>query len=214
MEEQAAGPEKEPGQKRKPGVCRETVIAVMHTLEQDAIQKALKKAEEKYAGQLAALRNNGEWYWPLPGKTSLSSLFGRRCHPIFHIWLSHTGTDIPAAAGTEIHAAQDGVVTYVSPNKDGSYGWYCAVAHADGYVTLYAHQGVMPIVREGQPVKKEQVIGYVGATGRSTGSHLHFEVRVGGVPKDVLTLYPNMTFTYSGCSWKGANYPSAPKKTG
>ena len=181
--------------------------------EEAAIEKALKEAEKKYAEQLAALQNNGEWYWPLPGKTSLSSLFGGRYHPITHLWHSHTGTDIPAAAGTEIHAAQDGVVTYVSPNKNGSYGWYCMITHANGYVTLYAHQRVKPIVKEGQTVKKGQVVGYVGTTGSSTGNHLHFEVRVNGVRKDALSLYPNMTFTYSGYSWKGANYPKALNRT-
>ena len=181
--------------------------------EEAAIQKALKEAEKKYAEQLAALQNNGEWYWPLSGKYALSSLFGGRYHPITHKWHSHTGTDIPAVAGTEIHAAQDGVVTYVSPNKNGSYGWYCMIAHANGYVTLYAHQRVKPIVKEGQIVKKGQVVGYVGTTGSSTGNHLHFEVRVDGLRKDVLTLYPNITCTSSGYSWKGANYPSALKRS-
>ena len=182
--------------------------------EEAAIEKALKDAERKYAEQIAALQqNNGEWYWPLSGKVSLSSLFGGRYHPITGKWHSHTGTDIPAAAGTEIHAAQDGVVTYVSPNQYGSYGWHCMISHANGYVTLYAHQRVKPIVKEGQTVKKGQVIGYVGTTGSSTGNHLHFELRVNGVRKDVLALYPNMTFTYSGYSWKGANYPKALNRT-
>ena len=179
--------------------------------EEAAIQKALKDAEKKYAEQLAAMQNNGAWYWPLSGKTALSSLFGGRYHPITHKWHSHTGTDIPAASGTQIRAAQDGIVTYVSPNKNGSYGWYCMIGHASGYVTLYAHQKVKPIVSEGQTVKKGQVIGYVGTTGSSTGNHLHFELRVNGTRKDVLTLYPNMTFTYSGYSWKGANYPAGLK---
>ena len=181
--------------------------------EEAAIQKALKDAEAKYAAQLAAMQNNGNWYWPLPGKTSLSSLFGGRYHPITHKWHEHSGTDIPAAGGTQIHAAQDGIVTYVSPNQYGSYGWYCMISHAGGYVTLYAHQKVKPIVKEGQTVKKGQVIGYVGTTGSSTGNHLHFELRANGVRSDVLKLYPNMTFTYSGYSWKGSNYPSALKKT-
>ena len=182
--------------------------------EEANIERALKDAERKYAEQLAALQqNNGEWYWPLPGKVSLSSLFGGRYHPITGKWHSHTGTDIPAVGGTEIHAAQDGVVTYVSTNQYGSYGWYCMISHANGYVTLYAHQRVKPIVKEGQTVKKGQVVGYVGTTGSSTGNHLHFELRVNGVRQDVLALYPNMTFTYSGYSWKGANYPKALNRT-
>lgn len=182
--------------------------------EETAIQKALKDAEKKYADQIAALQqNNGEWYWPLSGKFTLSSLFGGRISPINGRWESHTGTDIPAAGGTEIHAAQDGVVTYVSPTKYGSYGWYCMITHANGYVTLYAHQRVKPIVKVGQTVKKGQLIGYVGTTGDSTGNHLHFELRINGVRNDILQLYPNLTFTYSGYSWKGANYPKALKRT-
>ena len=178
-----------------------------------AMQQALKDAERKYAEQLAAMQqNDGVWYWPLPGKASLSSLFGGRYHPITGKWHSHTGTDIPAVGGTEIHAAQDGIVTYVSPNQYTGYGWYCMIGHADGYVTLYAHQRVKPIVKEGQMVKKGQVIGYVGTTGSSTGNHLHFELLINNVRQDVLQLYPNMTFTYSGYSWKGANYPPALKR--
>lgn len=173
------------------------------------VQQALKNAERKYAEQLAALNGNantGEWYWPLPGKTKISSLFGGRY--LFGRWESHTGTDIPAAGGTPIHAAKDGVVTYVSPNKNTSYGWYCMISHGNGYVTLYAHQCQRPIVSEGQSVSKGQVIGYVGTTGNSTGNHLHFELRINGVRSDILKLYPGMKFTGYGTSWYGANYPS------
>lgn len=173
------------------------------------VQQALKNAERKYAEQLAALNGNantGEWYWPLPGKTKISSLFGGRY--LFGHWESHTGTDIPAPGGTPIHAAKSGVVTYVSPNKNTSYGWYCMISHGNGYVTLYAHQCQRPIVSEGQSVSKGQVIGYVGTTGNSTGNHLHFELRINGVRNDILKLYPGMRFTGYGTSWYGANYPS------
>ena len=95
--------------------------------------------------------------------------------------------------GVEIHAAQSGVVTLSQYNA--SYGNYCIISHGNGYATLYAHQKQVPIVQEGQTVQKGQVIGYVGTTGRSTGNHLHFELRVNGVRNDVLRLYPGMTFT-------------------
>ena len=182
--------------------------------EEANIQQALKDAERKYAEQLAAMQNNGEWYWPLPGKSSLSSLFGNRPDPFTGKPSTHSGTDIPAAGGTEIHAAQDGIVTYVGYAGD-SYGNYCMISHAGGYVTLYAHQRVKPLVSVGQTVTKGQVIGYVGTTGYSTGNHLHFELRINGVRGDVLRLYPNMTFTYSGTrySWKGANYPKGLQNT-
>ena len=80
-------------------------------------------------------------------------------------------------------------------HRASSYGYYCIISHGGGYATLYAHQCQVPAVKEGQTVKKGDIIGYVGTTGRSTGNHLHFELRVNGVRNDVLKLYPGMTFT-------------------
>ena len=172
------------------------------------INRELKEAERKYAAQIAALEaqqnaavnmTSGDWYWPLPGRYKISSLFGGRIDPINGRRDNHTGTDIPAPGGTPIYAAKDGVVTTVNANKNASsYGYYCIISHGSGYATLYAHQNQVPIVQEGQTVKKGQVIGYVGTTGRSTGNHLHFELRVNGVRNDVLKLYPGMTFTSPG----------------
>lgn len=172
------------------------------------INKELKEAEKKYAAQLAALEaqqnaninmTSGDWYWPLPGRYKISSLFGNRADPFTGRRDNHTGTDIPAPGGTPIYAAKDGIVTTVNANRyASSYGYYCIISHGSGYATLYAHQNQVPIVKEGQTVKKGQVIGYVGSTGRSTGNHLHFELRVNGVRNDVLKLYPGMTFTSPG----------------
>ena len=168
---------------------------------EEKINKELKEAERKYAAQIAALNSqanmtSGNWYWPLPGRYKISSLFGGRIDPINGRPDNHTGTDIPAPGGTPIYAAQNGVVTTVNANRyASSYGYYCIINHGNGYATLYAHQNQVPIVKEGQTVQKGQVIGYVGSTGRSTGNHLHFELRVNGVRGDVLRLYPGMTFT-------------------
>ena len=167
------------------------------------INKELKEAERKYAAQLAALEaqqnanmTSGDWYWPLPGRYKISSLFGSRPDPFTGKRDNHTGTDIPAPGGTPIYAAKTGIVTTVNKNKNASsYGYYCIISHGSGYATLYAHQNQVPIVQDGQAVQKGQVIGYVGSTGRSTGNHLHFELRVNGVRNDVLKLYPGMTFT-------------------
>lgn len=171
------------------------------------IDKELKEAERKYADYIAALQaqqkasgitinaTSGNWYWPLPGRYYLSSLFGGRI--LYGVYDNHTGTDIPAPSGTPIYAANDGVVTTVNRNKDSSsYGYYCTINHGTGYVTLYAHQCQVPIVNEGDTVSKGQVIGYVGTTGNSSGNHLHFELRVNGVRGNVLKLYPGMSFTY------------------
>lgn len=170
------------------------------------LNRELKDAEKKYAQQIAALQqqnNNGTvnagsggWYWPLLGRYYLSSLFGWR--DLYGQMDNHTGTDIPAPSGTPIYAAQDGVVTLVQRNPNvSSYGYYCTINHGGGYVTLYAHQCQAPVVSEGQTVSKGQLIGYVGNTGNSFGSHLHFELRVNGVRGNVIKLYPGMSFTYT-----------------
>lgn len=164
-----------------------------------AVQAELTKAEKLFAEQIAALQNNGTWYWPLPGRSKLSSLFGGRRDPFTGKPSNHTGVDIPALSGTEIHAAQDGVVTLVQTNRYATtYGYYCIITHANGKSTLYAHMKSAPSVKVGQTVNKGQVIGYVGSTGRSTGPHLHFELRINGVRADALTLYSGMTFTSPG----------------
>lgn len=157
------------------------------------MRNELKKAEQEYAAQIAALQNSGDWYWPLPGQYYISSVFGGRYSPINGRWESHTGTDIPAPGGTEIHAAQGGIVTVAKWNV--SYGYYCMISHGNGRVTLYAHMKKMPSVSVGQTVQKGQVIGYVGSTGDSTGNHLHFELRINGERSNVLKLYPNLPYT-------------------
>ncbi|MBL8557874.1 MAG: peptidoglycan DD-metalloendopeptidase family protein [Hyphomonadaceae bacterium] len=109
----------------------------------------------------------------------LSSGFGLRRHPILGYSALHKGTDFAAPTGTPIMAAGDGVV--VKAGYNGGYGNYVRIRHSDGYETAYAHmsrfgRGVRPGVR----VSQQQVIGYVGSTGRSTGPHLHYEVLLRG----------------------------------
>lgn len=163
-----------------------------------ALDKQLASAEAKYKKELAALENSaaasGDWYWPLPGRYYISSIFANRKHPITGKYGHHTGNDIPAPSGTEIHAANAGVVTEVG--RDRVYGNYIQISHGNGYSTFYAHMKSTAIVKEGETVSRGQVIGYVGTTGWSTGNHLHFELRINGTRKDVLTLYPNLKFTY------------------
>lgn len=159
------------------------------------IERELKKAQEQYAAQIAALKASKEWYWPLPGIYYISSVFGGRYHPITGKWHNHGGTDIPAAGGTKIYAAQDGVVTTVSKNKNSSYGWYCIITHANGRATLYAHMRSKAVVKEGQNISKGDLVGYVGTTGSSTGNHLHFELRINGEKSNVLLLYPDLPYT-------------------
>jgi len=126
--------------------------------------------------------------WPLPGFYEISDPFGWRIHPITHKRSMHTGTDIVAPSGTEIHAAGAGVVIMAGWNT--AYGNMTIIDHGKGISTLYGHQSRLN-VSEGQVVQANQVIGYVGSTGWSTGPHLHFEVREGGNPTDPLRFFPN-----------------------
>lgn len=164
--------------------------------EEAETERALKEAEDKWAAQIAAAAAgaSGDWYWPVPGYYSITSMFGGRYHPITGVWESHTGTDIGVPRGVEIHAAQDGVVTTVGRNPSSSYGNYVIISHGNGYATLYAHMLNSPPVSVGQPVSRGEVIGNVGMTGSANGYHLHFELRVNGVRDNVLKLYPNVNF--------------------
>jgi murein DD-endopeptidase MepM/ murein hydrolase activator NlpD len=93
----------------------------------------------------------------------------------------HDGIDIVSYRGAPIRAAAVGVVTYVgwNPWDEGGRAFMVMLAHPGGYETLYGHLLSSRRVRVGQVVRKGQIIGYMGSTGRSTGTHLHFEVRRG-----------------------------------
>ena len=91
----------------------------------------------------------------------------------------HSGLDLGEPKGTPIHAARDGVVSGVVDSGSSGYGYHVVIDHGDGMVTLYGHCSKV-YVRSGQTVKQGDVIAAVGSTGRSTGNHLHFEIRVNG----------------------------------
>jgi murein DD-endopeptidase MepM/ murein hydrolase activator NlpD len=95
----------------------------------------------------------------------------------------HDGIDIGAASGTPIRAAAAGTVIYAG--WLGGYGNLTVIDHGGGIATAYGHQSSIA-AGSGAYVAQGQVIGYVGSTGHSTGAHLHFEVRVNGVPQDPL----------------------------
>lgn len=119
---------------------------------------------------------------PLANPT-ITSLFGPRVHPILETLRNHDGLDFGAAAGTPVRAAAAGTV--VSASVRGGYGNATILDHGGGLATLYAHQSELAVI-PGQRVAAGEVIGTVGSTGLSTGPHLHFEVRVRGLPVDPL----------------------------
>ncbi len=113
----------------------------------------------------------------------ISSVFGRRKHPILGTWRSHKGTDYAASSGTPVRAIGDGVVIFAG--HKGGYGNAIDIRHPNGYVTRYGHlRGFARGVRAGRRVGIGETIGYVGMTGLATGPHLHFEVLVNGVQRD------------------------------
>ena len=130
----------------------------------------------------------GIMLWPLPGYTRLSSTFKMRVHPITGVYKLHSGIDIPAPKGTDVLAANDGVV--VKAGRNTAYGNMVIIDHGGGVSTLYGH-GSEITVTLGQTVKKGDVILKVGSTGYSTGNHLHFEVRTNGDPVDPLPYVTN-----------------------
>ena len=132
----------------------------------------------------------GTLQWPLPVAGTITSQFGHRVDPITGEVSSHTGTDIACAEGTPILAAADGIVTVANglDSWGGSYGYYIQIDHGGGLETLYAHCSSI-CVTTGQQVQAGQVIGYVGHTGRVTGSHLHLEMRVNGSRVDSMQYF-------------------------
>ena len=132
----------------------------------------------------------GNLQWPLPVAGTITSQFGHRVDPITGEVSSHTGTDIACAEGTPILAAADGVVTVANglDSWGGSYGYYIQIDHGGGLETLYAHCSSI-CVTTGQQVQAGQVIGYVGHTGRATGSHLHFEIHINKIRKDAMSYF-------------------------
>lgn len=114
---------------------------------------------------------------PVSSNRAMSSGFGMRVHPVLGGLRAHKGIDLPATTGTPIHASADGVVG--KADWFGGYGLFVELEHGGGMETRYGHMSRIAVA-EGQRVRKGDVIGYVGSTGRSTGSHLHYEVRIGG----------------------------------
>ncbi|RIV83485.1 M23 family peptidase [Aurantiacibacter xanthus] len=117
----------------------------------------------------------------------LTSGYGMRNHPILRQRRGHKGVDLAAPTGTPVYATADGMVGMAQPFS--SYGNYVQIEHGGAMQTRYAHLSSY-VVNVGDNVQKGDLIGYVGSTGRSTGPHLHYEVRVAG---EAVNPIPYMT---------------------
>ncbi len=122
-----------------------------------------------------------DFIWPLSHVSNISSTFGQRGSRF------HTGTDMPATRGTPIVAVMDGRV--LSTRYEGGFGRTICMEHRDNFFTRYAHCSEI-LVKEGDFIRKGQVIGLVGSTGTSTGNHLHFEIRYSDIPLNPLDFLP------------------------
>jgi len=119
---------------------------------------------------------------PLPKNLAkITSPFGIRIHPTLGRPIKHNGVDFGSGRGAEVYAASNGVVVLAQHNK--TYGNYVIVKHNDDISSVYAHLDKI-IVSKGYAVKKGDVIGYTGSTGRTSGPHLHYEIRIKGIPVD------------------------------
>jgi murein DD-endopeptidase MepM/ murein hydrolase activator NlpD len=137
----------------------------------EIVQKAENK--EKLFAAIPAIQ-------PIANKNliALASGFGMRVHPIYKVKKMHTGIDFAAPIGTPIYATADGKIDEVSVRFSG-YGKMIIIDHGFGYKTRYAHMHDFA-VRQGQNIKRGELIGYVGDTGLSTAPHLHYEVFMNG----------------------------------
>ena len=134
----------------------------------DTLQKMVQ-SKEKMLASIPAIQ-------PISnrGLDHVASGFGYRIDPIYKTPKMHTGLDFAAAMGTPIYATADGVVASASFD-DGGYGNHVVINHGYGYETLYGHM-VRIKAKHGERVKRGQVIGWVGSSGKSTGPHCHYEV--------------------------------------
>lgn len=162
------------------GIDREKAMQDLQILEsklpqQEESLKELKNAVIQRNQRLASTPS----IWPVDGR--ITSDFGYRISPFGFRREFHDGLDIAAPYGTSIRAAADGMVVFVG-YKNG-YGNMVTISHGYGFETSYGHTSKI-LVKRGQKVKKGQIIAKVGNTGRSTGPHVHYIVRVNGVLKN------------------------------
>lgn len=174
----------------------------------EAIERQIQAAEAELAEYIRQqnIATGTGYVWPVRGYYTLTSAYGYRTHPVTgQPYKLHNGLDIAAPKNTPIHAVKGGVVSI--SGWDNSYGNYVVVQHGDGNSSLYAHMNSRA-VKKGDTVAQDEVIGYVGTTGSSTGYHLHLEIRVGGSRVDPHDIFvSSVPFTYASSYNKNAVKP-------
>ena len=142
---------------------------------ESAIQAEKKKLLE--SNKKAIVYDGGKFKWPAPSYTRISDDYGYRIHPTLGTEQFHNGVDMASPSGSPILAAYDGEV--IAASYSPTMGNYLMIDHGDGLVTIYMHASSLS-ASVGQMVVRGEQIGCVGSTGRSTGPHLHFSVRLNG----------------------------------
>jgi hypothetical protein len=144
-------------------------------------EKYVKDMEGQGISRKCIEANENDFLWPLNVVDNISSPFGMRGRQM------HTGADMPSSKGTLILAAMDGRIVFTG--YTGGHGRTIYLEHRNDFFTRYSHCSVI-LVKNGDYVKRGQVIGLVGSSGRSTGNHLHFEIRYKDVPLNPLDFLP------------------------
>jgi murein DD-endopeptidase MepM/ murein hydrolase activator NlpD len=161
-----------------PGIQKFSNRYVFIPYGQDYIAKLIEKGIERPTLSAAP----DQFIWPVGEVVRISSVLGFRGREF------HTGLDIPAAKGSVVRAAMEGQVIY--EGYQGGYGNMLDIQHRNGFITRYGHNTVV-LVKKGEFVKKGQAIALAGSSGRSTGSHVHFEILCNSIPLDPLDFLPD-----------------------
>jgi murein DD-endopeptidase MepM/ murein hydrolase activator NlpD len=186
----AMGPTSEPGQSIPPSTGRGTMLTSSENPR--ALHSRLDKLSAEATRQEQSLQELTAYFqdqksllasvpatWPARGW--VTSDFGQRADPYTAERVMHTGLDIAAEHGKAVFAPSDGVVVFAGP--EGGYGNVVVIDHGYGIKSRYGHLAQM-LVKPGDHVKRGQHVAAIGNTGRSTGPHLHYEVRVNGIPQN------------------------------
>ena len=179
-------------------------LFVTHQLSNEInyIKENVLQLERQYRQHLFVFSQYQDWFdsmpsiWPVYGH--IQSRYGWRMHPLTRRRQFHKGIDIPAWTGAPVQATADGYVEF--SGWDGGYGWMVVIAHDFAYRTIYAHMSEIDVI-QGIRVSKGQIIGKIGTSGRSTGPHIHYEIRQGRKAKDPLAYLDLDLFTAISKLW-------------